>query len=630
MGLASMRFRYRRKGGGGDRAPAGFHEQLLNAVGQAVIATDLSGRITYWNLAAERLYGWAAADVLGRDIVDVTPDARGRPEAEAVMERLRNGEVWSGEFEVRRRDGSTFLAHVTNTPLYDASGTLVGVVGTSEDVTEPARERVRAEEAARADRLLLDRALDVICTIDADGRFVWVSAASQRVWGYAPKELIGRRYQELVYDEDTARTAAEDRNVREGRATANFENRYRHRDGHLVDMLWSSYWSEEEALFFAIAMDVTERKRAEAVAHRARQRYERLLQHIDGIVWEGTANVRAGEVAFTFVSDRLRDVLGYEPRAWCEDSARWAEAIVEGDRAWAIEQCLADTRAGRDHTLEYRMTTACGRTVWVRDLVRKVEREGDVVTLAGLILDVTEAKRAEAELVEAKERAEEMTRLKSAFLANMSHEIRTPLTAIIGVADVLGDGHDPELAAIVRQGGERLLQTLDAVLDLAQLESGTRVLAPDRLDVEALVREVLASFAPQARAAGLTLHLEVEDACPLARADGAALGRVLCNLLHNAVKFTKEGGVTLRIGRDGRDVRIEVADTGVGISATFLPRLFDDFEQESEGFTRSHEGAGLGLSIAKRLLDLMGGTIEVESTQGVGSTFVVRVPAAEA
>ncbi|HYE57107.1 MAG TPA: HAMP domain-containing sensor histidine kinase, partial [Rhodothermales bacterium] len=244
---------------------------------------------------------------------------------------------------------------------------------------------------------------------------------------------------------------------------------------------------------------------------------------------------------------------------------------------------------------------------------------------------VTERRQYEQGLVEAREWAEELAQLKSAFLANMSHEVRTPLAGIIGFAEVLEDeleGAQREAAALVRESGMRLLETLNSVLDLARLESDATELKLVPLDVRAEIEAVARLFGPTAERKGLTFDVRLpEGGAPLrAMLDSAALHRVLANLVSNAIKFTDRGRITLEADRVNGHLALHVRDTGCGMSASFLPHVFEEFRQESSGLTRAHQGSGLGLAITKRLVDMLHGTITVESTVGLGTTFTVRFP----
>jgi PAS domain S-box-containing protein len=244
--------------------------------------------------------------------------------------------------------------------------------------------------------------------------------------------------------------------------------------------------------------------------------------------------------------------------------------------------------------------------------------------------DVTERRAHEQALIQAKERVEEMDRLKTTFLMNMSHEVRTPLTTILGFSEVLteeGDADERELAHYIQDSGERLMLTLNTLLDLAQIESRSVTLAAERIDVVEQVLRVVYLFKRKAQKRGIALRLSVPSEHPVyARLDPMAFRRVLTNLLSNGVKFTHEGSVTLTIDPRGADLHLHVEDTGIGIDRAFLDRSFEAFEQESRGVARSYEGAGIGLTVTKRLVDLMGGTVQVRSEKGTGSRFSLCFP----
>jgi signal transduction histidine kinase len=235
----------------------------------------------------------------------------------------------------------------------------------------------------------------------------------------------------------------------------------------------------------------------------------------------------------------------------------------------------------------------------------------------------------ETELVVAKERAEEMARLKSVFLNNMTHEIRTPLSGIIGFAQILYEEVTPphqEFARLVEESARRLLETINSVLDLARLEASRAKLqgAPCYLFPE--IEQTVRLLNPLAQKKNLDLR--VEEHCPdvWAALDKASLDRVLNNLVGNAIKFTNQGGVTVEVDGDEAWVIIRVRDTGIGISEEFMPDLFEEFRQESSGADRNHEGSGLGLAITRKLVGRMDGTLAVESKKDVGTTFTVRFP----
>ncbi|CAM3378722.1 PAS domain-containing sensor histidine kinase [Rhodothermus bifroesti] len=248
-----------------------------------------------------------------------------------------------------------------------------------------------------------------------------------------------------------------------------------------------------------------------------------------------------------------------------------------------------------------------------------------------IVRDLTDRLRYEAELVRAREAAEAMSRLKSVLLTNLSHEIRTPLTTVIGFADLLVEeakAGSPfqEFARLIAEGGRRLLHTLSEVLDLAQLEAQEIVVRPHQLRLLPHLQPLLATYRARAKQKGLKLRLQGTPHLE-AWADPVLLERVLEELLDNAVKFTTAGSISVSVQQVGNRIALIVEDTGIGMSAETLQRAFDEFWQASSGMNRTHEGLGLGLTIARRFVGLMGGTIEVWSAPGKGTRFTVWLPA---
>ncbi len=222
---------------------------------------------------------------------------------------------------------------------------------------------------------------------------------------------------------------------------------------------------------------------------------------------------------------------------------------------------------------------------------------GGVVGFAEIARDITDRKKFEKALIEAKENAERMSRLKSSFLTNMSHEIRTPLSGILGFASILAQDAEPEqfeLAQLIEKSGRRLLDTINSVLDLSMLESDSFSLHPKPLDMATEVNEKVALLKPLAERSNLYLKAIVPDEKCVTKIDSACLDRILNNLIGNAIKFTNEGGVTVKVYAQDDQVVVDVVDTGIGISDEFNSRLFHEFEQESSGMARLYEGLDWG------------------------------------
>jgi len=340
------------------------------------------------------------------------------------------------------------------------------------------------------------------------------------------------------------------------------------------------------------------------------------------------------EVRIAMVNQALLDLLGYEPDELTGASVIRIFAHTGRQRGAAIKQ---DIERGLAGNVDSRFRTKAGQEVTVSLSSALVRAGGEVQGLVIVAKDITEQKRREKELIEAKDEAERMVQLRDAFLANMSHEIRTPLTGILGSAQVLAEvveGEHRNLARIIEDAGNRLLDTINSVLEMARIEAGEVQPEMEILDFVQEAEAVVGVLRPVALKKGLALRVHPPARGRVAaQLDRTCLNRILNNLIGNAIKFTRDGAVSVEIAVDGDDAVLTVRDTGIGIAKEFLPFLFDDFKQESTGLERSHEGSGLGLAITKKLVDMMGGTISVDSVKGLGSAFTVRferVPMEEA
>ena len=294
-----------------------------------------------------------------------------------------------------------------------------------------------------------------------------------------------------------------------------------------------------------------------------------------------------------------------------------------------VEDGLQQALEGEPQRLEVWALQHDG-TAFPKDLqLQKITYFGSPAVL-GIARDITRQKAHEKRLRDAKEKAEEAARLKSAMLANMSHEIRTPLTSIIGFAEVLErdlEGESLVFSRKIRRSGQRLMQTLGAVLDLSKLDSGAYEVSRERTNVNQVVGEAVAAIRLKADQKELRLQQHLPDPPLHGRLDEGAVRRALRNLLRNAVKFTEPGGrVTVQLYREDGEAVLEVVDTGVGMDEAFLPEAFEAFTQESRGTGREYEGTGLGLSISKRLVDALDGKIGIESEKKRGTRVTVRLP----
>jgi PAS domain S-box-containing protein len=358
-----------------------------------------------------------------------------------------------------------------------------------------------------------------------------------------------------------------------------------------------------------------------------------LVNAVGCIVWEGDPDT----YAFTFVSDQAEKLLGYPASRWLEEPSFWADHIHPDDRDRVLGFCVEATRGGKNHAFEYRMIAADGREVWLKDIVTVLTEDGAPVWSQGVMIDITERKRLELALQAQNTHLRELDQLKNELVNTASHELRTPLASIKGyvefledeVAGPLMDGQRTFVAQI-QQGVDRLQHIIDDMLDFARLEAGELTLARAPVDLGRLVRAATESLRPQAQRAGLSLSVSVPEQPLDLSLDGPRIEQVVLNLVGNAIKFTPAAGgsIAVTVAATPEGARVAVCDSGIGLASEHHARVFEKFYQVDASTTRPYGGAGLGLAIAKSLVEAHGGTIGVDSDgpDCPGATFWFTLP----
>ena len=467
-------------------------------------------------------------------------------------------------------------------------------------------------EAARKERSIIENALDVICSIDENGKFTAVSPASVNVWGYQPEELIGRRFTELILTEDIENTLDCTRRIMIEHLLLPFENRVMRKNGTIVHILWSAYWSNAERCMFCVAHDITDRHRAENMLKESELRTRSIIESMPvGLVIvneQGLIEIvnPQMEKMFDMHAEELigQHIFELFPKA--------EEFRPQSFKAGAYYRLLGKVR-------EFSARRKGGE-LFPTELTFISFNTSEGSRLLLNILDVTER--------------HSMERLKREFVTTVSHELRTPLTSIRGSLTLLAVGAlgaMPEQAMratkIAERNALRLVNLINDLLDIEKLEAGKMDMVFEQAKLSSVIERSLESVRPYADQYEIKLDLKMEKEFEVC-ADGDRLVQIFINLISNACKYSPRTETVLIEVKEAADncVGIYVHDKGRGIPADILPKMFERFQQVEAADAKRKGGSGLGLAICKAIVEQHNGKIGVDSEYGKGSTFWFTLP----
>jgi PAS domain S-box-containing protein len=512
-------------------------------------------------------------------------------------------------------------------------------------------ERAMAESEKRL-RAVVEDQTDLICRFKPDGTLTFVNSAYGCFHRKSKEELLGTNFLQTLPVEDLAIPLSWFEALPPEQPVVSFDHRVLGLDGLMV---WQQYTVRrlfreggQTLEFQAVIHDITHRKQTEQALRASERKYRSLVANIPDIVWTADANRK-----LVYVSDSVEKILGYTAGELVQgEGTLWLDRIHPNDlpKVQLAYQMLFAKEEAFD--LEYRIRRRDGQWIWLQNRAPSTYMRDGTLCADGLLSEITQRKRVEEALQRAKDAAESANRAKSQFLAGMSHELRTPLNAIIGFSEILGDQTFGDLnarqikyASHILESGRHLLQLINDILDLSKVEAGRLELTRTSFDLSRALQNVETIVKTLAHKKGVALRFEVAAALPPPFADEAKFKQIMYNLLSNAIKFTPEGGrvvvmAALQNGSNGHAgpaskaqvsgecLKVTVADTGIGIHPRDHERIFGEFEQVDSSYGRHQQGTGLGLALTKRLIELHGGRIWVESEglEGQGSRFTFLLP----
>ncbi|GIX24011.1 MAG: hypothetical protein KatS3mg122_1242 [Caldimonas sp.] len=602
---------------------------LVDDCPDAVMLLSPDGRVCELNATAQQLFGYDPAEAAGVLLSDLIAPAGQADAVAQSLARARDAGVVVEEVERRRRDGSLVSVSASTKAVLDPQGRLQCYLCTMKDVTHLKVLR-QAQWIESRYRTVLEFVPDAIVIANASGCIVYANTQAERMFGYASRQWLGLPVEQLLPERLRAAHAAHrGRYAQAPRARtmgAGLELLGQRRDGREfpVEISLSPMVSDEGVLIVSAVRDLSER---EELRRRADRKFKDLLESAPDAMVIVDAHGRI--VLINSQTERLfgwsrTELLGQSIEILVPSRLRGVHPdhrarFMSNPKVRSMGAGLALAGLRKD-----------GSEFPVEISLSPIETE-DGLVISAAIRDATERKRIEASLHEA-------NRLKSEFLANMSHELRTPLNGVLGFSELLIDELAGPLNAKQREYvqdilncGRHLLQLINDVLDLSKIEAGKMDLRPEVFQVEEALQEVCTIINAQARKKSMQVQTLLPAALPPVRLDRQKFKQILFNLLSNAVKFTDSGGhIGVRMEVSSQPplhwLKLSVSDTGIGIAPQDLGHLFEAFRQLDGGLSRRYEGTGLGLALTRKLVELHGGRIEVQSTPGQGSTFTVWLP----
>ena len=595
--------------------------QAIEGTSEAIGIANPKGEVVFLNPAFRRLTGYtpAALNQLGIPNIYAEPEKM----AKHLQALMQAGRAFREEVILYPQAGTSLLIDLKANPIWDEAGQLAGFMGLHTDITE--RRELQASL-----RSILDSSLSGIMAFRAvrnqardivDFEWMLANEAALSLIHQSEAALIGSRLLDLMPGHLAEGLFQRYCHVVETGLPTEFEHFYDH---EAITATW--FQSSVAKLgdgFVVTFSDITRRKET--------QQKLRTLSLVAEQT-EAAVVITDADQVIEWVNEGYARLTGYDP---AEVVGLKVGAIMQGPATDQEEsrKVGVQLRQGKPASAELLNYRKDGSPYWVALNINPIfDEAGHVVRFIAVETEITARKEAEQALRQAKEEAERVAQAKADFLATMSHEIRTPMNAVIGMTGLLLETdlneEQRDYVKTIRLSGDNLLTIINDILDFSKIDAGHMALEAQPFQVRSAIADVLDLLAGQAQAHHIGLHHEIEAGVPpVIIGDPARLNQVLVNLINNAIKFTEQGEVLIRLRRlwqKGDDLKLEfrIQDTGIGISATQIERLFQPFSQGDASTTRKYGGTGLGLVISRRLVELMGGEITVKSEVGKGSTFI--------
>ncbi|NWG28187.1 MAG: PAS domain S-box protein [Ignavibacteriaceae bacterium] len=605
----------------------------LKSISETVCITDMMENIIFANNAFNNTFGYNKEEVIGKHISLIRSDKNTSNVINQILPATLKG-GWKGELIARKKSGEEFLISLSTSVIKNDENIPIALISVAVDITDRKKFENELQQSRQMLQLILDNVPQRIFWKDINSKYLGCNKSFAKDAGLStPDEIIGASDYDMPWKSAEADfyRSIDSEVMKNDKPVYHLIEPQTHLNGE-ISWLETNKIPLHDKLGNVVGIlgtyeDISERKKSEEALKESEERFRSL---IDNMIEAALIIDWDGEIIFA--NNSAAKLVGLsDPK---QGIGKKVFNFLHPDYNERVLKAIVQARESLTPIVdEYKIITESGEYRWVESLGTKIiysNRKCILVTLR----DVTERKYAEIELREAKEKAEEMSKIKSNFLANMSHELRTPLVGILGFAELLKENlqgtHHAEMTDRILTSANRLLDTLNLLLDLARIEARKVDINIKPYKISELVVSQVLLFEAVAERKNLYLKTEVVKNDLYAPVDEQIFRQIMNNLINNALKYTDNGGVKITVDsvieNTNSFARVTVEDTGIGIPENSLGLIFQEFRQVSEGFNRHFEGTGLGLTITKNFVEMMNGQIKVKSTVGAGSTFTVLFP----
>ncbi len=508
-------------------------------------------------------------------------------------------------------------------------GKLTLIWGAQRDITKIKEAEEAKRESEELYRTVVESMAEGLLITDVEDRILFANKRMGEISGYKINEMIGKKGYEIFLEPKDGRLILEKNRLRLSNTADTYEIQMRKKDGtkYWVRISGTPYKNSRGDIIGTLGTlnDITEFKFAQKLVKESEDRYKSVVEQVNEVIYQTDS---VGKLIF--VNNYWTQLTGYKIN---ESIGRPIIDFIYSDDEKRINKEIISIIFNKKESAksEARITTKSGGMKWMEINAHLTREDHKIVGISGTITDIHERKLAEEELVKAKERAEESDRLKSVFLAQVSHEVRTPLNVVLNynsiISEIIQEKLPGELESelkAVEDGGKRLMRTIDLILNMSLIQTGNYDIKLEKIDLKDLLVRLVNEFNSLAKEKNLQLNFDPGNVESFILGDEYTLAQTFQNLLDNAIKYTEQGKVDVKIYNNGNGkINVDVKDTGIGISKEYIPNLFKPFSQEEEGYSRKFEGNGLGLALTKKYIELNNADINVNSKKGEGTTFTV-------